>query len=802
MIANRHLNDARYVDIVAAEAIPLAKSFFRHLESTGETFFLMDQIGRRLDGFLDETANAGGAQGAALRRLLRGCQEIILWNKYAYALLRPRIAVKRIVRLHADESRFEEVSRFHYLQVKDMYVQGPQAASQRGLVLDFRPYFRDYPKVKEPASLGRGISILNRHLSGQMHQSPQVFRRALVEFLQDCSVDGATILANDHVNRAEKLLEELEAALAMLADRDGATPYETIAHDLRVLGFEAGWGRTAEAIAKNLQGLARVLESPAPEMVEEFLGGLPLIKTVLMVSPHGWFAQEDVLGKPDTGGQVTYVLDQARALERRMARTFYEAGIDAAPKVIILTRLIPDAQGTTCDQPREKVHGSENCWIVRTPFRDGDGQPVSHWISRFQIWPYLETFSEDSAPVILSELRGKPDLIVGHYSDGNLVAHRLAEDLGAIHCAAVHALEKTKYLFSDMRWADMEREYRFSLHFTADIVSYNSADFIISSSYREIGGTETEMGMFESYETFSMPGLYRVTSGMDPQLGRYNIVPPGCSEEYFFPFTERERRSLPVLEPLREALTGAEPRPGDVGVLADPGLPPIFAMSRLDKVKNLPGLVEAFGKSASLRDSANLVILSSLTDAAASADQEEIATIHRLHELVDHYGLYGSFRWVGMRLDKTQTGEVYRVIADHRGAFAQPAFMETFGLTVIEAMACGLPVAVTCFGGPAEIVQHEINGAVVDPNDHEAYAAALEAIVTDNAIWERYSEAGIRRVHEAYNWPRHAREILGLANVYGYWNYLDVMNRSALDQYIHTLYHTVYRPRAQAMLNG
>ena len=41
--------------------------------------------------------------------------------------------------------------------------------------------------------------------------------------------------------------------------------------------------------------------------------------------------------------------------------------------------------------------------------------------------------------------------------------------------------------------------------------------------------------------------------------------------------------------------------------------------------------------------------------------------------------------------------------ADKRGAFVQPALYEAFGLTVIEAMSCGLPTFATTCGGPAEV---------------------------------------------------------------------------------------------------
>ncbi|MCA9431892.1 MAG: glycosyltransferase, partial [Candidatus Omnitrophica bacterium] len=441
-------------------------------------------------------------------------------------------------------------------------------------------------------------------------------------------------------------------------------------------------------------------------------------------------------------------------------------------------------------------------WILRVPFRNLYGEMIPHHVSRFQIWPYLEVFADEAKNAVLAEFPGVPDLVVGHYSDGNLVAHLLCEDFGTTHCAAVHALEKTKYLFSDLRWADMEHDYHFSLQFTADLIAYNSADFIITSSFREIGGTNTEMGMFESYETYSMPGLYRVQSGLDPRLARFNIVPPGVNEEHFYPAHEKDRRVEAVRQHLVETTFGENPSEGSVGRLDKPDRPAIFAMSRIDKVKNLAGLVELYGKSKRLRKKANLVIISSETDASRSNDIEEIEQINRIYELRDQHQLDGVFRWRGARLDKVETGEIYRVVADMKGIFVQPALMETFGLTVIEAMACGCPVVVTCFGGPAEIVEPGLSGEIENPNDHEAFADAIYRVISDKSVWEDRVRNGIERVRTAYAWSQHANKILSLTNLYSYWEYLNVMNRSSLDRYIHTLFHTVYRPRAEEMMRG
>ena len=51
-----------------------------------------------------------------------------------------------------------------------------------------------------------------------------------------------------------------------------------------------------------------------------------------------------------------------------------------------------------------------------------------------------------------------------------------------------HALEKTKYEYSDVKWKEFDEKYHFSSQFTADMISMNSADFIITSTYQEIAG--------------------------------------------------------------------------------------------------------------------------------------------------------------------------------------------------------------------------------------------------------------------------------------------------------------------------
>lgn len=47
-----------------------------------------------------------------------------------------------------------------------------------------------------------------------------------------------------------------------------------------------------------------ILQAPDPDTLEKFLGRIPMVFSVVILSPHGYFGQAGVLGLPDTGGQV------------------------------------------------------------------------------------------------------------------------------------------------------------------------------------------------------------------------------------------------------------------------------------------------------------------------------------------------------------------------------------------------------------------------------------------------------------------------------------------------------------------
>jgi len=742
--------------------------------------------------------------GSALRlsplaNAIRAAQEAVIAYPAFYLAIRPDIAKWQFLRINAEDLSCEEVSASAFLEAKEALVEPGKPRPDWTLEIDFGPFEREFPKMERARSIGRGVEFLNRYLSSRLFAEKEQGNRRLLEFLRLHHYRGKQLMLGREVDSLEKLSRALSEAQNFLETLDPKTNQTEFQEALREKGFEPGWGRTARQALETMSLLAEILEAPDPLSLERFLGSIPMIFNLVILSPHGYFGQSNVLGLPDTGGQVVYILDQVRALEKEMRRFCFEQGLDIEPQILIFTRLIPEAEGTTCNRPEEPVRGTRNVRIIRVPFRTPDGAAVPHWISRFKVWPYLERYAREVCVEIEQRLGGRPDLIIGNYSDGNLTATLAARWMGVTQCNIAHALEKTKYLYSDLYWKDHEPEHHFSCQFTADLIAMNAADFIIASTYQEIAGTRETIGQYESYNHFTMPGLYRTLRGVSPFDPKFNIVSPGADPQFFFPYTQRRKGSRKAREEV-ERLVFGPPGTEALGGWSEPDKPPVFAMSRLDRIKNMAGLAAWYGRSAELRREANLLLVGGQFDPERSKDAEEREQIEKLRALIEEHNLEGQVRWITMQTDKARVGELYRLVARRRGVFVQPALFEAFGLTVIEAMSCGLPVFATRYGGPLEIIEHGRSGFHIDPNHGDEAAQAIAEFLwesrRDPAWWKRISDGALSRVAERYTWSLYARRLLTLSRVYGFWKYISRIEREETRRYLDMFYGLMYRPLA------
>ncbi len=780
------------------DARPACYALFSRILERHTAFLLHTDLMEEFEVF--SATDAGHVlRGSALEKLFHQAQEAALMGDVFYLAARTGVGTWNYLCFDVPQMECREAPLSEFLQVTERLVNQAQDDDTRVLEVDLSPFDRGLPRLKDSRSIGKGVEFLNRHLSNQIFEDEGKGDERLFSFLRMHHYKERPLMINHRIKSATALQAALAEADTLLADQEGDAGWDAVGEALEDLGFEPGWGRTVTRMRDTMNVLSDLLEAPAPQALAEFLSRIPMVFNIVILSPHGYFGQSGVLGMPDTGGQVVYILDQVRALEREMKRNIYEQGLDIEPEIVIVTRLIPDAQGTTCDQSVEPVAGTENTRILRVPFRTESGEVVPHWISRFRIWPYLERFAGEVEREIRANMGGRVDFVIGNYSDGNLVATLLSERLGVTQCTIAHALEKTKYLHSALYWQDHEDEHHFSCQFTADLIAMNTADFIITSTYQEIAGTRDNVGQYESYGSFTMPGLFRVLKGIDVLDPKFNIVSPGVNEDIFFPFSKTDHRVPDLTKQVQDLIYG-EPDGESRGQLSDKEKPLIFTMARLDPVKNVGGFLEWYAKSDALRERANVLIAGGYVQPDKSKDASERHQIERMHALFDEYGLDESVRWVDMQTDKNRVGEFYRCVADTRGVFIQPALFEAFGLTVLEAMSSGLPTFATQYGGPLEIIEDGKSGYHINPN-HGAQAAQqlvefFDRCAADADHWSTISQGGIDRVQSRYTWSLYARRLLSLSRIYGFWKHISGIRREATRRYLEMFYQLMYKPRA------
>jgi sucrose synthase len=780
------------------------------LQQSGKKYFLRNEI---LQTFADYCEQAQKPtyfyHASALGKLVDFIHELILAEGRVWLLLRPWVASQEIWSISSDLTQVEPRSPRELLRMRDALVEGdrtPSSPQSPVLEIDLHPFYEHSPTIHDPRSIGQGLEFLNRYLCNQVLTDPQYWLNALFNVLHAHQYNGISLMLNEQVRSSEQLVDHIKQALEMLDDRSPETPYSIFQAELQSLGFDPGWGNTADRVRETLELLHHLIHNPEPAVLEMFVSRIPAIFNIALVSIHGWVAQEGAIDHPETTGQVIYVLEQAYSLEQRLWEDVQLAGLehlDIQPNVVILTRLIPNCEGTHCDLPKEKINGTRNAWILRIPFQSTDPQLTQNWMPKSQIWPYLEAFALDAEAALLNHFPGRPGLIMGNYSDGNLVAYLLAHRMNVTHGTIAHSLEKPKHLFSDLYWQDMESEHHFSAQFTADLISMNAADFIITSSYQEIMGTPDTLGQYESYKCFSMPHLYHVIDGINLFSPKFNRVPPGVDERLFFPYTQSSERNSNIGAKLNYILF-TQVDPNILGQLENDNKVPIFAIAPLVSSKNFTGLAECFGKSPELQSRCNLILVTKTLDVNQADSPAEAEAIAQLHAIIEQYQLHSHIRWIGMHLGGADLGEAYRLIADRQGMFIHFARFTSFGRTILEAMISGLPTFISEFGGSLEILGSQGEPFHINPTDlagtTQKILDFLNLCESQPNYWQEASDGAIQQIRDHYTWSLHTKHLLILAKMYSFWNFVFTDNRQALLRYLDTLFYLIYKPRAEIIL--
>jgi glycosyltransferase involved in cell wall biosynthesis len=158
-----------------------------------------------------------------------------------------------------------------------------------------------------------------------------------------------------------------------------------------------------------------------------------------------------------------------------------------------------------------------------------------------------------------------------------------------------------------------------------------------------------------------------------------------------------------------------------------------------------------------LRDyaiNARLVIVGGNSDLPDPALTPEIA---RLQAIAAEEGVEGRVQFTGRR-----TREFLKLYYSATDIFATTPWYEPFGITPLEAMACGTPVIGADVGGIRFSVEDGVTGFLVPPNDPEAFAASAAALFQNRDLMKEMGRNGIHRVQAQFTWPKVARAIASL----------------------------------------
>lgn len=408
---------------------------------------------------------------------------------------------------------------------------------------------------------------------------------------------------------------------------------------------------------------------------------------IMMISTHGYVGGTVEFGKPDTGGQVVYVLE----LSKSLARLGYE--------VDILTRRFED-------QAAEEAV-SDRCRILRFPCGGREFIPKEH------LWQHIPEWCRNVQRYVQQQGL-EYEAIYTHYWDAGLAGIELAHRWGVVHVHVPHSIGAWKRDNMDGDAAHNERLYNFRKRIREERIIYDECDVLIATTPQQ--------------RNILTNGEY----GAAPE--KVHVIPPGYDDSRFFPVSTASRQAMKEDHHISGRL--------------------VLALGRMAANKGYDLLIRALAPVCERLDDVNLMLAVGSTQ-PTTREQEQI---QELRDVAQEVGILDRVIFRDYITDE-ELPDYYRM-AD---VFALSSRYEPFGMTAVEAMACGTPTVVTTEGGLWDRLVWGREALYANPFDPEAFGHAIYSILQYPRVWAALAKQGSHRARASYTWMGIAQQVLSLA---------------------------------------
>jgi len=357
-------------------------------------------------------------------------------------------------------------------------------------------------------------------------------------------------------------------------------------------------------------------------------------------------------------------------------------------------------------QPETEVV-NENVRIIRMPC-GGD-----EFIPKEVLYRKLPQWSENALRYIRKH-RLNYHFINSHYWDAGLAGAQLAIALRVPHVHTPHSLgiwkERDMKENSEEDPAVLDERFNFTRRIHHEKILYREADLVIAT-------TPLQADL--------------LVSDYEVDTDRLRMIPPGYDDNRFFPVSEASRSAL------RHDLGY------DTRVIA--------SLGRLARNKGFDLLVEAFSFVAERDPSVQLRM--AIND--VSSDRGDDSQMREILDLIEKNGL-GDRVVIMPSVPDEDLADFYRA-AD---VFALSSRYEPFGMTAVEAMACGTPTVMTTHGGLYRAVRFGEHALFADTTDKYEFGVTLLQALKFRRLRERLHRDGAHRVRSLFTWTGIAQQLL------------------------------------------